>query len=159
MSDPRPLTRDELSRFLPTQRAIRAFEKLFEQIPSETESLLTLVYEVATVAESAASLSQEGLAGINRLSEAIELLAQAPAKEFSIADDLNPILSFDQQGSDILPPAICCYLGNLVDVEAAAPSDTFVLTFDAASNKWKPAAGGGGGGGGGLTQSQVEGLI
>ena len=34
MSDPKPLTRKELAEFLPTQRAIRAFEKLFDLIPS-----------------------------------------------------------------------------------------------------------------------------
>lgn len=35
MADPRPPTRDELAKFLPNQRALRAFEKLFDIIPSE----------------------------------------------------------------------------------------------------------------------------
>lgn len=39
MADPRPLTRDELAMFLPNQRAIRAFEKLFDLIPSELLSI------------------------------------------------------------------------------------------------------------------------
>lgn len=34
-NDPRPLTRAELAEFLPTQRAIRAFEKLFDIIPPD----------------------------------------------------------------------------------------------------------------------------
>jgi hypothetical protein len=39
MADPRPLTREELSKFLPNQRAIRAFEKLFDLVPDEFTSL------------------------------------------------------------------------------------------------------------------------
>lgn len=46
MVDPRPLTRGELSRFLPDQRSIRAFEKLFDIVPSEiialSERIITL---------------------------------------------------------------------------------------------------------------------
>lgn len=34
-NDPRPLTRAELNQFLPNQRAIRAFEKLFDLIPPD----------------------------------------------------------------------------------------------------------------------------
>jgi hypothetical protein len=34
-NDPRPLTRAELAQFLPNQRAIRAFEKLFDLIPPD----------------------------------------------------------------------------------------------------------------------------
>lgn len=33
MSDPRPLTRKELASFLPDPRAIRTFEKLFQEVP------------------------------------------------------------------------------------------------------------------------------
>lgn len=39
MADPRPPTREDLAQFLPNQRAIRAFEKLFDLIPSALESL------------------------------------------------------------------------------------------------------------------------
>ena len=53
MADPRPLTRDELAKFLPNQRAIRAFEKLFELIPPELEDLLVLT-ETALLSAQAA---------------------------------------------------------------------------------------------------------
>lgn len=33
VDDPRPPTRKELARFLPDQRTIKAFEKLFELVP------------------------------------------------------------------------------------------------------------------------------
>lgn len=38
-----------------------------------------------------------------------------------------------------------CALANLGDVDATPPTDTYVLTWDAASSKWKPAPGGAGG--------------
>lgn len=37
MSDPKPLNRVELARIFKDQRAIRAFEQLFELIPSQLE--------------------------------------------------------------------------------------------------------------------------
>lgn len=49
MADPRPLTREELARFLPNQRAIRAFEKLFDLIPDDLESLEVLISAVETL--------------------------------------------------------------------------------------------------------------
>jgi hypothetical protein len=35
MSKPTALTRNELAKFLPDQRSIRAFEQLFDVVPSE----------------------------------------------------------------------------------------------------------------------------
>jgi hypothetical protein len=56
-NDPRPLTRRELSEFLPSQRAIRAFEKLFDLIPSDLIELLAQIdaarNEVANAQSSA----------------------------------------------------------------------------------------------------------
>jgi hypothetical protein len=46
MADPRPITREELARFLPNQRAIRAFEKLFDLIPDDLESSAALIVEL-----------------------------------------------------------------------------------------------------------------
>ena len=39
MADPLPPTRKELATFLSDQRLIRAFEKLFEIVPGDLESL------------------------------------------------------------------------------------------------------------------------
>lgn len=55
MADPRPLTRNELAEFLPNQRAIRAFEKLFDLIPPELEELLARAEEASIDANSALS--------------------------------------------------------------------------------------------------------
>lgn len=53
MADPRPLTRDELAKFLPNQRAIRAFEKLFDLIPPELEDILIIAETALLSAQTA----------------------------------------------------------------------------------------------------------
>jgi hypothetical protein len=73
MADPRPLTRKELAEFLPNQRAIRAFEKLFDLVPPELGDILLL-------AESALLSAQAAHSENTRLSQRIiqlelELLA------------------------------------------------------------------------------------
>jgi len=55
MTDPKPLTRKELAEFLPNQRAIRAFEELFEVVPSDLETLLAQIDDVDNTSESALS--------------------------------------------------------------------------------------------------------
>lgn len=57
MADPRPLTRKELAEFLPNQRAIRAFEKLFDLIPPELLELLALTEEASNDANTALAKS------------------------------------------------------------------------------------------------------
>lgn len=64
MADPRPLTREELAKFLPNQRAIRAFEKLFDLIPPELEDILL-------IAESAYSATNSSRIVENQLREEI----------------------------------------------------------------------------------------
>lgn len=62
MTYPRPLTRAELAKFLPDQRAIRAFEKLFDLTPSDLEELSRLVEESNTSAIAAISKAAVALA-------------------------------------------------------------------------------------------------
>lgn len=50
MADPKPISRDELAKFLPSARAIKAFEDLFEiageTTPDTLEELLALVNSI-----------------------------------------------------------------------------------------------------------------
>ena len=48
IDDPRPLTRKELASFLPSERAIRAFEKLFDLIPPDLNDINTYLDEIKT---------------------------------------------------------------------------------------------------------------
>ena len=67
MTDPRSLTRQEFAEFLPNQRAIKAFEKLFDLVPSEFENTSQLAEEALILAAAAKAESA-------RLSKQIELL-------------------------------------------------------------------------------------
>lgn len=53
MADPRPLTRNELAQFLPSQRAIRAFERLFELAPDDLTQILVIAEEALSAAANA----------------------------------------------------------------------------------------------------------
>lgn len=46
VNDPRPLTRKELAQFLPSDRAIRAFEKLFDLLPDGINDINNYLDEV-----------------------------------------------------------------------------------------------------------------
>lgn len=67
VDDPRPLTRRELSEFLPSQRAIRAFEKLFDLIPSDIIELLAQIDAARNEAASAQSSANRNLGLIRNL--------------------------------------------------------------------------------------------
>ncbi len=68
------LNRNDLAKFLPDQRAIRAFEQLFLEIPTGTESN-------QLESAGAQSSAQQALDAIERLSNLIELSATNPAPE------------------------------------------------------------------------------
>lgn len=59
--DPRPLTRKELAEFLPNQRAIRAFEKLFDLIPADLVELQIAISEAMLSALDAAAKADAAL--------------------------------------------------------------------------------------------------
>jgi hypothetical protein len=94
MNDPRRLLRSELTEFLPSQRAIRAFEQLFDVVPSSINANAATIEEVSINAAGADSRAQQALAAIDRLADAVELLALAPP-DASVA-----------QSFDIIPPVI-----------------------------------------------------
>lgn len=104
---PYRITRNELAQFLPSQRAIRAFEQLFDAVPSGINSNTTLIEEVSTAAGNADARAQQALDTISRLADAVELLALAPpdASVVTISDIAPPVVQVSQT-ADILPPVI-----------------------------------------------------
>lgn len=66
------LNRNDLAKFLPDQRAIRAFEQLFDAVPTDTESN-------QLESAGAQASAQQAIDSIERLSNLIELSATAPA--------------------------------------------------------------------------------
>ncbi len=73
-TDPRPLTRRELSEFLPSQRAVRAFEQLFDVIPNDVNSLQSQLNDVEVVAGTATAIAQQAISLLQQITEALEQL-------------------------------------------------------------------------------------
>ena len=80
MANPRPLTREELAKFLPDQRSIRAFEQLFAIIPGDLIILIQLIEDVGIEAVSAMARAESNSAALLRIAEALELLTSAPVE-------------------------------------------------------------------------------
>jgi len=112
--------RSELAKFLPSQRAIRAFEQLFDVVPSQIEANSTTIEEVSLSAAGADSRAQQAVSAIERLADAVELLALAPPNtnasadfdiappvmQFNVQSDIAPPITVDNSQPDILPPVI-----------------------------------------------------
>jgi hypothetical protein len=107
MDGPYKITRNELAQFLPSQRAIRAFEQLFDLIPSGLDTNTTLIEEASINAQNADSKAVQALSAIDRLANAVELLALAPrgVEVNSVSDIAPPVVQVTAQ-PDILPPVI-----------------------------------------------------
>ena len=104
---PYKITRNELAEFLPSQRAIRAFEQLFALIPSSLNDSTAIVEEVSVNAQNADSKAVQALSAIDRLANAVELLALAPNSIPAFPEtDIAPPVTVVSQPLDILPPVI-----------------------------------------------------
>lgn len=107
ITNPLKLTRNELAKFLPSQRAIRAFEQLFDVIPADLNDTNARLLETSIAAENADARAQHAVGAINRLADAVELLALAPRGiEVSAVTDIAPPVVQITAQPDILPPVI-----------------------------------------------------
>jgi hypothetical protein len=75
---PYKITRNELAQFLPSQRAIRAFEQIFDLIPSTLNESAVLIEEASINAQNADSKAVQALSSISRIADAVEFMALAP---------------------------------------------------------------------------------
>jgi len=82
MADPRPLTRDQLAKFLPDAEAIKRFERLFavagDLTPTDVTTLYRLTQEASIDAGIADSKANEALASLTRIADSLDLLAKQP---------------------------------------------------------------------------------
>lgn len=102
MADPRAPTRADLAKFLPDQRTIRAFEKLFELVPDDIYAVLEQALIEAGSAAAKAVQVEDGLAAV---SDTIDYLAQAP--------------EYGRQALEAFER-----IADAVELLAAAPADT-----------------------------------
>lgn len=81
----KPLTRDQLAKFLPNHEAIKAFEQLFrtagDLTPSEIETLFRLVEEASIDAGIADAKSVQALDALERIAASLELIASGPVTQ------------------------------------------------------------------------------
>jgi len=94
------LPRDVLAKFLPDQRSIIAFEKLFVDVDENQSTNIELINEVSVSADNAGANAQLALALIDYLQALIDLESTNPASlENEIIQDavprVEPINSFD----------------------------------------------------------------
>ena len=100
---PRRLTRAQLSEFLPDPRAVRAFEQLLKQVsdllPADVQTILAAIDDVAVEAASADARAAQCLDALNRIADALEVLATAPAgQQAQSIDDLAPPIQIGTLG-------------------------------------------------------------
>ena len=106
MADPKPISRDELAKFLPSARAIKAFEDLFvivgQTTPDTLEELLALVNSIKNrdsgVKPRLEELeqSQPRAANLSVLESRIQELEQQLARRDTHGDLLRRIEQLEQ---------------------------------------------------------------
>lgn len=81
-ADPKPLTRNQLAKFLPDVEAIKRFERLFavagDLTPTGVATLYRLTQEASVDAGIADSKANEALDALNRIANSLDVLAKAP---------------------------------------------------------------------------------
>ena len=81
-ADPKPLTRDQLAKFLPDAEAIKRFERLFavagDLTPTDVATLYRLTQEAFIDAGIADAKANEALNVLNCIADSLDALAKAP---------------------------------------------------------------------------------
>lgn len=85
MADPKPLSRDQLAKFLPDNEAIRRFERLFavagDLLPSDVTTLYRLSQEASIDAGLANTRATEASDSLQRIARSLEVMASNPRYE------------------------------------------------------------------------------
>jgi hypothetical protein len=94
MSDnPRTLTRQQLSTFIKDPRTLRAFEQVLDQvsnlIPSDVAALSQSIQDASIEASLADGKANQANEAINRIADALELLAYAPRQDSRQTDYID----------------------------------------------------------------------
>lgn len=129
MSDtPRQLTRNDLVKFLPNQRAVRAFEQMLRQVgdllPSDVTTLNRLIDESNLQGAQAQAQAQQALDTLDRISQLLDLVSTGPADQ-SVQD-------FEQYSPSTQLPNV----SDLSDTTVNTPVAGHVLIYDATGRRW-----------------------
>lgn len=82
MADPKPLSREQLAKFLPDNDSIRRFERMFQQagelLPADVATLFRLSQEASIDAGLANSKAVEASDSLQRIARSLEVMASNP---------------------------------------------------------------------------------
>lgn len=128
---PRNLTRNQLSEFLPNQRAVRAFEQLLQQVstllPSDVTTLNRLITESYIEASSASARADQALDTLISIQQSLDRMSKAPTAQPT------------QVVNDVTPPVRAPGLSELPDASVKLPVAGNLLIYDATLKLWKSA--------------------
>lgn len=89
----KPLTRDQLAKFLPDQEAIRRFEELYQVAatdnPDAIAALVVLVEETTIAAESAMAAATMANDSLIRITDSLAILASTPTVQIGTIAEQN----------------------------------------------------------------------
>lgn len=139
IDDPRPPTRKELAEvFGNNQRLIRAFEQIFDLIPSDLISQQTDLTNVEFLSAIADQRSVEAIDAINRLADAIEALALAPnVEQEELEDHTAPLVELGTiaaQNEDAVEISGGTIVASLTDDTTNLIASSTALTDGAAAS-------------------------
>jgi len=152
MADPKSLSRDQLSKFLPDAEAIKRFERLFvvagDLTPADVATLYRLTQEASIDASIADAKSNEALGALNRIADSLELIALSePSSDSSEDDPLPPVATLQEaslvQAADVvaqedspLPPTLPASIDTLSDAIIGARAAGQLLIYDTTLKAW-----------------------
>lgn len=134
MLDPKPLRRDQLSKFLPDEETIRRFERLFQKAGQETPNDLI---GIGIEASSALALANLALNELDSLKDYFENNLNGLDLDFVLSEieNLKSNVSPSLQQMESLT--------DLSDTKISAPSNGQVLKYNSSIMAWVNGAGGG----------------
>jgi hypothetical protein len=136
---PRPITRDQLAKFLPDHETIRRFENLFNTVENPSPEALILAEFAQLFAGDALAKADQAIGAVARLAEDAELAATAPIVPSAPPDSSYLVLSADN---------------GLANERVLTAGANITLTDSGPGGTLTIAATGGGGGGGAPTNAQ-----
>lgn len=139
MADPKPLTRDQLAKFLPDAEAIKRFERLFQVAgdltPTDVATLYRLTQEASIDAGIADAKANEALDALNRIANSLELIALSSPVDVALEDVLQQITA-DELSDHIDGAQVPASVDTLSDTTVNVPSAGQLLIYNAALRAW-----------------------
>lgn len=131
-TNPTPISRAELARFLPNHAAIRAFEELFQTAgqltPAQIKALQVSIQETSIQAESAGAQTAVANGALDRIAGALELLATTPRDPAPNSDALD-FLALAPTATPLRRPRYGTFFDTTTQT-AAAINTAYSITFN-----------------------------